>query len=169
MSDYRLAHLNVVRPLGPLGADVPERIFFLEQVVPIFATADNTDGLFWHQHGIRQPDGSYLALPELLTLETEGGAKNPHVMTMAGWKDFKALHEFSHRMTLHVEGMKQLRHWVDRSEGPTMVMWWVPKGERVELEAAWQRLQTLRTYGPTPEAFTLQQRFDPPEAATGTG
>ena len=153
-----------MRPLGPLREDVPERIFFLEQVLPIFQKGDEDDGMFWHQHGIRQADGSYLSLPDLLTLETDGGESNPHVMTMAGWRDVAAMHQFSHRMPLHVEGMKRLRHWVDRSEGPTMVMWWAPRGQRVELEDAWQRLQRLRADGPSPEAFTLQQRFDPPES-----
>ena len=162
MSDFVLAHLNVVRPLGPITADNAERRYFFEQVQDIFDIAKTTDGLIWHNHGLRRSTGGYLELIDLVTIETDG-TDNPYVMTMAGWRDAKALHAFSHRMARHVEGMKTLRHWVDRSEGPTMVMWWHKRGERVELEQAWERLQALRQHGPTPEAFTLQQRYDAPD------
>ncbi|MEM6535534.1 MAG: DUF3291 domain-containing protein, partial [Pseudomonadota bacterium] len=155
---------NVVRPLGAIAADNVERRYFFEQVQDIFDIAKTTEGLIWHNHGLRRSDGIYLELLDLVTIETDG-ADNPYVMTMAGWRDVKAMHAFSHRMRRHVDGMKALRHWVDRSEGPTMVMWWSRKGERVELEAAWDRLQKLRTNGPTPEAFTLQTRFDAPSRA----
>lgn len=72
------------------------------------------------------------------------------------------MHRFAYRDTLHREGMKTLRDWVDRSEGPAMVMWWAPKGTRVSLDEGWERLHLLRRKGPTEQAFTLQTRFDPP-------
>ena len=68
-------------------------------------------------------------------------------------------------MTNHIEGMKGLRHWVDRSEGPTTVMWWDTPGRRVTLEEGWNKLQQLRQNGPSEFAFNLQNRFDPPEQA----
>ena len=81
---------------------------------------------------------------------------------MAGWEDAAALHRFAYRDPLHRDGMKTLRDWVDRSEGPTLVMWWERRGVRVALEDGWNRLQTLRAHGPTAQAFPLQHRFDPP-------
>ncbi|MEO1642010.1 MAG: DUF3291 domain-containing protein [Pseudomonadota bacterium] len=163
MGTYQLIHLNVVRPLGAFSADVPEAQYFFSQLPIVFGDADKADGLRWHNHGIRLAGGSYLDLPGVFSLKTEG-AQNPHVMTMAGWDSAKALHSFTYRMASHVEGMKRLRHWVDRSEGPTMVMFWAERGRRVALEEAWERLCRLRKDGPSELAFTMQQRFDAPDA-----
>jgi hypothetical protein len=163
MGTYQLIHLNVVRPLGAFSIEREEAKYFFSQLPTIFADAREAEGPRWHNHGIRLADGNYLDLPKIFQLRTEAD-ENPHIMTMAGWESAKALHRFSYRMRSHADGMKQLRHWVDRSEGATMVMFWAERGKRVALEEAWDRLQKLRSDGPTPEAFSLQQRFDAPAA-----
>lgn len=159
MSDYFLAHLNVVRPVGPFSAQMPDALYFFQQLQFVFEAAKTSEGLLWHKHGVRSAEGDYVALPELMGLETDGTG-NPYVMTMAGWDDAKALHNFTYRLDLHVEGMKKLRHWVDRSEGATMVMWWAKRGERVTMREGWDRLSRLRKDGPTQQAFSMQERFD---------
>lgn len=164
MSDYFLAHLNVVRPVGPFSAQMPDAQYFFQQLQLVFEAAKTSEGLMWHNHGVRSSEGSYLGFPQLLGLETDG-TDNPYVMTMAGWEDAKALHRFTYRLDLHVEGMKKLRHWVDRSEGATMAMWWAKRGSRVTLKDGWDRLQMLRRDGPTPAAFNMQNRFDVSDAA----
>jgi hypothetical protein len=40
-------------------------------------------------------------------------------------------------------------------------MWWVPAGSRPSLAEGLDRLNHLRTHGPTPRAFSLRQPFDP--------
>lgn len=162
MTTHFLAHLNVVRPVSAISPESPELVYFFSRLMEIFAAAKTSPGMKWHNHGARRSDGSYLDLSEFMLLETSGLEENPHVLTMAGWDSTKAMHNFAYRLRPHVEGMKRLRHWVDRSEGATMVMWWVPAGSRVSLEDGWQRLEMLRNHGPSPDAFTLQSRFDPP-------
>ncbi|MEL8056111.1 MAG: DUF3291 domain-containing protein [Pseudomonadota bacterium] len=163
MGTYQLIHLNVVRPLGAFSADVPEAQYFFQQLPIVFGDADQADGLRWHNHGIRLPDNSYLDLPQIFGLKTEW-PNNPHVLTMAGWDSAKALHSFTYRLRSHADGMKRLRDWVDRSEGPTMVMFWAERTRRVTLEEGWERLGRLRRDGPSEYAFTLQQRYDAPDA-----
>lgn len=162
MSDHFLAHLNVVRPAGAMSPRLAEAQYFFMQLQKLLPQAQEFDGMRWHNHGARMPDGRYLDLPDLAALETTGTAENPHVMTMAGWDTAKDMHTFAYRLRDHMDGMKALEAWVDRSEGPTMVMWWVPQGERVTLDAAWERLIHLRAHGASPEAFSLQERFDAP-------
>ncbi|MEO1100278.1 MAG: DUF3291 domain-containing protein [Pseudomonadota bacterium] len=161
MTDHILVHLNAVRPVGPFSVDLPETRFFFEQLPRVFEDADKDDGMRWHNHGARTHDGRYLSLPEIVSLSTDG-TDNPYIVTMAAWSSARDLHRFSHRMANHIEGMKRLRHWVDRSEGATMVMWWDTPGRRVTLEDGWNRLQKLRTDGPTEFAFNMQTRFDAP-------
>ena len=162
MTDYFLAHLNVVRPKGAMSPETPEVQYFFRQLEVVFEDAKTFEGMRWHNHGARMPDGSYLDLMAFTTLVTNSSAENPHVMTMGGWDSPKALHQFAYRMSSHMQGMKELRSWVDRSEGAIMVMWWAPRGTRVTLEEGWNRLMHLREHGATPEAFTLQERFEAP-------
>ena len=48
--------------------------------------------------------------------------------------------------------------------GPSVVLWWLPVGELPTIEVAMERLNLLATRGPTLDAFTFKQRFDPPVA-----
>ncbi|WP_299607754.1 DUF3291 domain-containing protein [uncultured Tateyamaria sp.] len=163
MSEHMLVHLNVVRPLGPFSASHPHAQYFFDQLPHVFARAKADDGMYWHNHGARLPDGTYGEMSDLLALQTDRTEDNFHILTMAAWQDVRAMHRFAYRDELHREGMKTLRGWVDRTQGPTMVMWWATKGTRVALEDGWNRLHQLREDGPSVEAFTLQNRFPPPD------
>ncbi len=163
MSDHVLVHMNVVRPIGAFSAAHPNAIYFFQQLPKVFAQARQDGDLLWHNHGVRAPDGQFLDMEGLLAYTAQKTEDNCHIMTMAGWKDVQAMHRFTYREPLHINGMKTLRDWVDRSEGPTMVMWWVPRGTRVSLDDAWKKLVLLRGDGPSPEAFSLQTRFPCPD------
>ena len=163
MSEHMLVHLNAVRPIGPFSSNHPHAQFFFGELPKVFARAKADDGMFWHNHGARLPDGTCGDMNDILTLQTGRTDENFHILTMAGWRDVQAMHRFAYREPLHRNGMKTLRDWVDRSQGPTMVMWWAERGARVALEDGWTRLQTLRTDGPSAQCFTLQTRFPPPD------
>lgn len=162
MSEHMLVHLNVVRPVGVFTADHPNARYFFGQLPLVFAQAKADDGLFWHNHGARMPDGRYAEMADVLAHKSDSTTGNFHILTMAAWRDVQAMHRFAYRDPLHVEGIRTLRDWVDRSEGPTMVMWWAPRGTRVSLQDGWDRLCALRASGPCADAFTLQERFAPP-------
>ena len=110
---------------------------------------------------MRSAEGRELNFFEIAALETEGEG-NPHIYTLAGWRDAQDLHSYVYRDPQHVENMRRLRNWVDRSEGPNMVMWWAHRDTRISLEMAWDRLQRLRKEGPSAHAFSLQHRIGPP-------
>lgn len=164
MTDYFLAHINVVRPNGAMSPDMPEVQYFFRQLQTIFEDAKSFEGLRWHNHGARMPDGRYLDMGEFITLATERGLDNPHVITMGGWDSPQVLHKFAYRLSSHMQGMKELKGWVDRTDGAIMGMWWVPKGERVTIEQGWDKLMYLRQHGPSQEVFSLQERFEAPAA-----
>lgn len=165
MSEYFLAHFNVARPLGKFSVHMDESKYFFKQLQELFERDHLHDGLLWHRHGMRAADGKELNFFEIAALNTTG-EDNPHIYTVAGWRDAKDLHSFAYRDVQHRENMKRLRHWVDRSEGANLVTWWEKRDTRVSLELAWDRLQRLRKDGPTPHAFNLQTRFDPPQLSS---
>lgn len=161
MHNYFLAHFNVARPLGQFSVHSDESKYFFEQLRILFEREHLHDGLLWHRHGMRAPDGRELNFFEIPAMNTKD-LGNPHIYTLGGWKDVRAVHSFAHRDTQHVENMKKLRHWIDRSEGANMVMWWARKDVRISLKMAWDRLERLRANGPSAHAFSLQDRFDAP-------
>lgn len=162
MDRYSLVHINVFRPLGVISTEDPNAQFFFSQLPGIFAAADKEETLYWHNHALRTQDGHFLTFEEVFAAADEGFA-NPDVITMAGWRDVNALHAFAYRFDQHRDGMKKLRDWSDRSVGATMAMWWAPKSERITIRQGWNKIQKLRAEGPSPDVFTLQTRFDPPE------
>ncbi|MEM9377175.1 MAG: DUF3291 domain-containing protein [Pseudomonadota bacterium] len=161
MASHFLAHFNVARPLGKFSVHMDESKYFFDQLGKLFKRDQLHQGLLWHRHGMRASDGRELSFFEIAALDTEG-AGNPHIYTLAGWKNAAAVHGFTYRDAQHVESMRRLRHWVDRSEGANMVMWWAEQDTRISLEMAWDRLARLREDGPTPQAFNLQSRFQAP-------
>lgn len=154
MGEHMLVHLNVVRPLGPFNATQGNAVYFFTQLPKVFAAAKDDGDMFWHTHGARLPDGGYLDLAQVAARKTETTEENFHIMTMAGWRDLAALQRFAYREPLHAEGIRKLKGWVDRSEGPTLALWWAPRGTRVSLEEAWDKLTRLRRDGPSDLVFT---------------
>lgn len=43
-----------------------------------------------------------------------------------------------------------------------MVLWWVPAGHIPSIEEAAQKLNTLKAFGPTTEAFVFKKAFPAP-------
>lgn len=161
LPDYFLAHFNVVRPVGEFSVETPECQYFVEQLGKMRPVPGQDPGMLWYRHGVRGPGGKTMEFHNLLGLRSSG-TDNPHLYTLAGWLDEQSLFTFARRRPDHVEAMKKLRHWVDRSEGATMVMWWAPRNERISGDMAWYRLEHLREHGPTQHAFNLHTRFPKP-------
>lgn len=161
MSDFRLVSFNTVRPVGPFSIEREEIIFFLSELPAIFVDASVYDGMAWHEHGVRLEEGRFAPFDEVAKLKTDGTG-NPNIVTMAGWTGVEAMHAFAYRDSRrHVDAMRRLRGFVDRTEGPTLALWWARRDQHVTLDEGWRRLTTLREHGPTPDAFSLQIRFDP--------
>lgn len=161
MATHSLIHINVFRPLGLISAEDPNAQFFFSQLPGIFAAADANEDLFWHNHALRTREGDFLTFEEVFA-GAEQGFANPDIITMAGWRDVNALHNFAYRFHQHRDGMKALRDWSDRSVGATLAMWWVPKSERITIRMGWDKILQLREEGPSEDVFTLQTRFDAP-------
>jgi hypothetical protein len=161
MTEYALVHINVFRPLGTISIEDPNAQFFFSQLPGIFAAADDYLNMYWHNHALRTMEGDFLTFEEVFAAADQGFA-NPDVITMAGWKDVSALHQFAYRFAQHRDGMKKLRDWRDRTVGATMAMWWAPKSERITIRNGWEKINQLRRDGPSQDVFTLQTRFDPP-------
>lgn len=53
--------------------------------------------------------------------------------------------------------------WFRKMPPPVYVLWWIPEGTTPTLEEALERLEFLRSNGPSPEAFSFAARYPPPD------
>ena len=76
------------------------------------------------------------------------------------WRSYEQLHCFVYR-SAHGRYLRRRSEWFDRIRAPATALWWVPAGHEPAPTEAFARLQHLRTYGPTPQAFSVRCRFGP--------
>ncbi|GAB4006276.1 hypothetical protein GCM10029992_56490 [Glycomyces albus] len=60
--------------------------------------------------------------------------------------------------------LQRRREFFEHLKEAYAAMWWVPVGHEPTLREAEEKLALLREQGPTPKAFTMKERFDPPNA-----
>lgn len=63
------------------------------------------------------------------------------------------------RFPLDAPQTREFVEAVDRIQTPATALWWVAEGHRPTPVEALARLKYLRTWGPTPQAFTVRSRF----------
>jgi hypothetical protein len=150
MSDvpWHLAQVNIGRARGAITDSVMQG--FVARLEEINALAERSPGFVWR---LQTEDGNATAFRPYPD-------DNSILINMSVWSDFESLREYVFR-SLHAEVMRQRREWFERFEGVYAALWWVPAGYRPSLEEAVTRLACLEEKGPTPEAFTFAQAFDP--------
>src|SRR4030095_6871973 len=115
MSQYELAQLNIAVMKEPL--DSPRMADFVANLERINALAESSPGFVW-----RLPTG-------------EGGAtalrplRDQTLVNMSVWKDIASLNHYVYK-TAHVEIMRRRKEWFDRMSEASIVLWWVPQGDR---------------------------------------
>jgi hypothetical protein len=150
MAGYHVAQLNIGRVLAPLES--PQLAGFVEALEPINALADAAPGFVWR----------------LQTEEGDATAVRPFdddwiLVNMSVWESIETLSDFAYRSD-HRSIMLRRRQWFERMREAYLVLWWVPAGHIPSVEEAKERLLLLREKGPSPEAFTFQHAFPPPDA-----
>jgi hypothetical protein len=150
MSNYELAQINIAALKAPL--DSPELKDFVDNLDRINALAESSDGFAWRLMG----DGN-----DATSLRPFG---EDIIVNMSVWRDVAALKAFAYQ-SAHVHIMRRRREWFTRMADAYMVLWWVPAGHQPTVAEAASRLERLRKYGPSPEAFTFGQAFAAPDAA----
>ena len=149
MTTYHLAQYNVARALYPL--DDPRMQGFVTQLDTINALAERTPGFVWR---LKSDSGNSTDINPY---------DDPHmIINMSVWEDPDSLFEFTYH-TDHVKVFADRLQWFERMKGqPSLVLWWVEAGVIPDEYEGKRRLELLADEGPSPKAFTLKKRFDPP-------
>jgi len=151
---YHLAQANIARMRALL--DDPLMDGFRSQLERINAVADASRGFVWR-------------------LQTESGNAteiraydDPFILlSMSVWESLEALHHYVYQSD-HAGPLRDRRQWFEPTEGPILVLWWIPAGHIPSIVEAKERLALLKARGPTCDAFTFRESFpapgQPPEA-----
>lgn len=148
MSYWNIAQLNVGRARGTMDEAVMAD--FVAQLDAINALAERSPGFVWRLQGDTGDATGILV------------TKDPRfIVNLTVWRSIEDLWAYTYQSG-HAGLFKRRFEWFERRETPSLVLWWQPEGTLPDIGDALERLRTLTRLGPTPEAFTFKQRFDPP-------
>jgi hypothetical protein len=82
------------------------------------------------------------------------------IVNVSIWESYQTLHDFTYRSP-HGAYLRRRSRWFLPGTPPITALWWVRADERPTVDEALRRLQYLRTFGPSPRAFSLRRRFEP--------
>lgn len=132
--------------------DTPALAEFMALLDPVNAIADAAAGFVWR---LQTEAGNATSIPVL--------GDDRLIVNMSVWASIDQLADFVYRSG-HVAVMRRRREWFERIK-VFMALWWVPAGHLPTVAEAEERLEHLRSHGPTSRAFTFRQRFPAPGAA----
>jgi hypothetical protein len=146
---YHLAQYNIARLIAPL--DDPRLADFMAALEPINRLADESPSFVWrHQTG----DGNSTSV------RVRG---DPMILiNFSVWESVEALFQYAYH-SAHVEIYRRRREFFEHMDVPYAALWWIPAGHVPSVDEAEERLDHLRTNGPTAHAFTFKKRFHAPE------
>lgn len=147
---HQLAQINIGRILGPIESPVMAE--FVARLDEVNALAERSPGFVWR---LKTEDGDATAIRPY--------DDDRIIVNMSVWASPAALHDYVYR-SAHVEVMRRRREWFSRMADSFVALWWVPEGHRPTVAEGTERLESLRTLGPSPHAFTFREQFPPPDA-----
>jgi hypothetical protein len=150
---WHLAQLNIGRLRAPI--DDPALTDFVANLDPINALADATPGFVWR---LQTEEGNATAIRPFADDELMA-------INMSVWESMEALADYVYR-SAHTAFLRRRSEWFERLRDVYLVLWWIPAGTLPTVDEAVARLDRLRTYGPTQEAFTFRQPFPHPGGST---
>jgi hypothetical protein len=143
----QLAQVNLARLRFPL--DSPRMREFVAAVDRINRLAEQSAGFVWrYRTGEAHPSVAEETGDPLM------------VINLSVWRSYEHLHAYVYR-SAHGHYVRRRSEWFEKIPTPATALWWVPAGHQPTPAEALTRLRYLRTYGPTPKAFTVRCRFTP--------
>lgn len=146
---WHLAQFNIARM--KFAIESPQMAAFVEALDPVNALGEASAGFVWRHS------------------DETGSSTNTRIFDDPGllinftvWESVEALWDYAYKSG-HVDFLRRRRDWFQPVEDyPASVLWWITAGTLPTLDQATKRLERLRDHGPTVEAFTFRERFDPP-------
>lgn len=137
---HHLAQLNVAQATDDL--DSPRLADFVGAIDRVNAVAERSPGFVWRLKS-DQSDNA---------LDVAVGDDPRLIVNMSVWETAEHLEQFVWN-TIHKRVYAKKDKWFAEPEQAYFVMWWVAAGHEPTVEEALERLDHLRTNGPSERAF----------------
>ncbi|MEM9763199.1 MAG: DUF3291 domain-containing protein [Pseudomonadota bacterium] len=141
-----LAELNIGRLLAPVGD--PKVAPFIDAIDRVNGLGKRMPGFVWMMEGSGEPG----ATGGPGNTDVAIGGDPQFISNLSVWEDAASLEAFVWK-TVHKQFYDRRHEWFEVFKALHFVMWWVPVGHRPSLEEGLERLEILRSKGPTPDAF----------------
>ena len=142
-----LAQLNIAkaryRPDDPRFAD------FVAAIDSVNAAAEESPGFIWRF--VDKPGEPPSTIYD----------DDRYLVNLSVWESIEALLRYV-SSGAHLAVMRRRNEWFEPVEAATLVLWWIPRGTMPTVAEAEERLNRLRTHGPTVDAFEFRTTFSPP-------
>lgn len=146
---YQLAQLNIADSKAELTSDVMSG--FASRLDEINMLSENSPGFVWRY---QDEEGEQAPL-EIFN--------NPLILVnMTVWEDIESLKHFVYK-TVHKELIKGRKSWFHKIPETHQVIWWVPAGHIPSLKESKEKLDLIRSKGPTENAFNFVKSFEAPK------
>ncbi len=146
---WHLAQCNIAVANGPTNSPVMAE--FMDSLDAINAAADAAPGFVWR---LQDDNGN---LTDVRVFDEENTLIN-----VSTWTSIDAFRAYVYG-TAHGPYVRRRREWFTKpTDLPVLVMWWVPAGTEPSALEGRSRLERLASHGPSPEAFSMAKRFEPP-------
>ncbi len=157
MAAFQLAQVNVARLLAPI--DSPQLAGFVARLDEVNALAEAAPGFVWRLKD--DATNNATSVPVYVHDDTI-------IVNLSVWESIEALRAYVYSGA-HLEVFKQRRDWFSHMREAATAMWWVPAGHVPDVAEARERLDHLRTHGPTAVAFPFGAPVPPPADPPGAG
>jgi hypothetical protein len=138
-----IAQLNIGR--FRYETDDPRMADFMNNLERINALAERSPGFVW-----RYTDATGNAT------DTRPYDGDPRMaVNLSVWESVEALEKFVWQ-TVHSRVYARKHEWFETLDGAYFVLWHVPPGHRPSVQEAIERLEHLKTHGPSEHAFGWQ-------------
>jgi len=149
--DWHVAQVNIALPRAPL--DSPQLSGFVQMLATVNALADGAPGFVWR---LQTEEGDATAIRAF--------GDDRIIVNLSVWRSVQELADFVFA-SRHADVLRRRREWFEAMAERHLALWWIPAGTTPTVQDAERRLDLLRERGPSPEAFTLRERFPAPTAA----
>lgn len=149
---WHLAQLNIGRLRAP--TEDPALAEFMANLDPINALAERTPGFVWR---LQTEDGNATAIRPF-------PGDDLMAINLSVWESMEALADYVYR-SAHTAFLRRRGEWFERLGEAYLVLWWIPAGTVPTVDDALARLEHLRRFGPTADAFTFRRPFPRPGGA----
>jgi hypothetical protein len=89
------------------------------------------------------------------------------LVNLSVWESLEALRGYTYEAA-HRAALGRRREWFEPPDDHHLVLWWVAAGHLPTVREAHCRLQMLRRFGPSADAFTFRCTYPPPGDAAAS-